>query len=123
MQKRFCLSTFVATVTTTLMPTVFEARFDLSRIICRKKPKNFLGTKTSTCTALDDTKPRAPVWRICCGNRDLESQQKWISPQTIRSSDRRALDIFSLPRAELLHLGYNLSVSVVPSREPNEFCD
>ena len=71
MQKRFCLSTFAATVTTILVPTAFEARFDLSRIICRKKPKNFLGTKTSTCTALDHAKPRAPVWRICCGNRDL----------------------------------------------------
>ena len=65
------LSMFAATVATILVPTAFEARFDLSRIICRKKPKNFLGTKTSTCTALDHVKPRAPVWRMYCGNRDL----------------------------------------------------
>ena len=71
MQKRFCLSTFAATVTTTLVRTAFEARFDLSLIICRKKPKNFPETRTSTCTALDHAKSRAPVWRICCGNRDL----------------------------------------------------
>jgi hypothetical protein len=72
MQKGFRWSMCAATVTTILMPNVFEGRFDWSRITCRRKSKHFPGAKTSTCTALDRARQLAPVWRICCGSKDLK---------------------------------------------------
>jgi len=64
---------YAATVTTILVPTAFEGRFDWSRITCRRRSKRFRfpWTKTSTSTALDRAKRLAPVWRIYCGNEDL----------------------------------------------------
>ena len=100
-RARSCWSMCAAMVTTIPAPRASRARFASSPITSPRKSKSFPRTKTSTCTVLDSAKPPAPVWRICCANRD---STRLSSSVASRPGAKPANPLRPCPTVDLVHL-------------------